>query len=116
MASGHLSLESAIQCLPNGEYASTTPSTFKGPDVHAGLSDFKHNESAFNPFSYGPMNCPGRSLALLTLRMVVSTLVQKFDVQLREGWDPREYAEGYKDYVLALRPELPVLLEARNYQ
>ncbi len=72
-----------------------------------------HNESAFLPFSHGPMNCPGKPLALLELRMVVCAFLQRFRFRLAEGWDEREYEGGYKDHFVASRPELPVVLEAR---
>ena len=72
-----------------------------------------HNDSAFIPFSYGPMNCPGKGLAILEIRMVVCTVLQKFRFKLREGWDPAVYETGFKDYFTATRPALPVVLEAR---
>ncbi|RDX41719.1 cytochrome P450 [Lentinus brumalis] len=72
-----------------------------------------HNESAFLPFSHGPMNCPGKPLALLELRIVVCAFLQRFRFCLAEGWDVREYERGYKDHFVASRPELPVVLEAR---
>lgn len=75
---------------------------------------FVHNETAFVPFSYGPMNCVGKNLALLELRMVVCALVQRFRLSLPEGWDVRAFEEGYKDYFVAARPELPVVLHLRS--
>ncbi|RDX52351.1 high nitrogen upregulated cytochrome P450 monooxygenase 2 [Lentinus brumalis] len=108
IASGQLSLEKA-----------RLPSSIRSPWAHAGDQgairpvDFVHNESAYIPFSYGPMNCPGKGLALMELRMVVTAVFQHFKIRLREGWDPREYDRGFKDYFNATRPEFPVTLERR---
>lgn len=74
---------------------------------------FTHHESAFIPFSHGPMNCAGKHLALLELRMVVCALLQRFRIRLEEGWDLREYEKGFTDYLVAGRPEVPFVLEAR---
>ena len=71
------------------------------------------DRAAFIPFSHGPMNCAGKHLALLELRMVVCALLQRFRIRLAEGWDLREYGRGFKDYLVAGRPEVPFVLEAR---
>ncbi len=75
--------------------------------------DFVHNDGAYIPFSYGPMNCPGKGLAMLEMRTVVCALLQRFEMRLREGWDPASFERGYKDYFSATRPELPVTLHLR---
>ena len=72
-----------------------------------------HSEAAFIPFSYGPMNCAGKNLAWQEMRTIVCALVQRFRVRLEEGWEPRRYEEKFKDYLIAKRPELPVVLERR---
>ena len=75
--------------------------------------EFVHDERAFVPFSYGPMNCVGKGLAMQEIRMVVCALVQRFRFRLKEGWDVREYERNYKDYFVSTRPELPVVVEPR---
>ncbi|KAI9068087.1 high nitrogen upregulated cytochrome P450 monooxygenase 2 [Trametes sanguinea] len=74
---------------------------------------FVHNEAAFMPFSYGPANCVGKQLAMQEMRTVMTALIQRFDLQLRDGWDVREYDKGFKDYYVTTRPEVPVMLQAR---
>ena len=78
-------------------------------------SEFVHNDGAFIPFSHGPMNCVGKGLAMLQMRVVVCALVQRFRVRLREGWDMtgRRYEVEFRDCMVANRPELPVGLERR---
>jgi cytochrome P450 len=41
-----------------------------------------HNADAFSPFGGGPRYCPGRNLAILEIRMVMSMLLKNFDVEL----------------------------------
>ena len=103
IASGQLLLESAR--LPHG--LAPSPGNRK-PEF-----EFVHNEAAFIPFSIGPMNCPGKGLAMQQMRMVICALVQKFNFRLQEGWDPRRYQEDFSDYFTANRPDLPVELDPR---
>lgn len=49
-----------------------------------------HNPKAFMPFGGGPRFCPGRNLALLEIRVVLSMLVRNFDVELANGGRPIE--------------------------
>ncbi|KAH8926821.1 cytochrome P450, partial [Atractiella rhizophila] len=43
------------------------------------------NTQAFFPFSYGPMNCVGKNVAMEEQRIVVSTLVRAFDMEVVSG-------------------------------
>ncbi|TFK81880.1 hypothetical protein K466DRAFT_462549, partial [Polyporus arcularius HHB13444] len=46
-----------------------------------------HNETGFLPFSHGPMNCVGKTLAMQEMRMVVCALLQRFRVRASESLD-----------------------------
>ncbi|KAI1786948.1 high nitrogen upregulated cytochrome P450 monooxygenase 2 [Ganoderma leucocontextum] len=119
VASGQLPLERARAPAPHTVAPpSSSRSRSRSADGHASCqweldSGFVHNEEGFIPFSHGPMNCVGKGLAMQQMRSVVCALVQRFRVRLEEGWDPRRYEEGFKDYLVANRPELPVVLERR---
>ncbi|TFK79033.1 high nitrogen upregulated cytochrome P450 monooxygenase 2 [Polyporus arcularius HHB13444] len=78
------------------------------------ISGLVHNEAAFTPFSIGPMNCPGKGLAMLEMRTVIVSLMKNFSFKLRDGWDPAKFEEELKDYFLVARPELPVTIERRR--
>ena len=52
-------------------------------------------------------------MALMEMRMVVATLVQKFDMKFAEGYDTRKWADDLKDYFSTTVGELPVVLHAR---
>ncbi|RPD68210.1 cytochrome P450 [Lentinus tigrinus ALCF2SS1-7] len=116
VASGRIALADALP--PTSVLAPSSPPQPPRPSsdrshTRTPLQDFTHNESAFLPFSHGPMNCAGKNLALLELRMVVCAIMQRFRVTLAEGWDVREYERQFKDHFVAARPEVPVVLKAR---
>jgi cytochrome P450 len=47
-----------------------------------------HNLKAFMPFGSGPRFCPGRQLAMLQIKMVISMLCRDFDVTRPAGAEP----------------------------
>ena len=65
------------------------------------------------PFSIGPMNCVGKTLAMLEMRTVLCAFLQRFRIKAENGWDPRTYEGNYRDYFTAQLPELPVVVEVR---
>ena len=101
--------------------ASTPSQTVK----HA-LSDLVHNEGAFLPFSYGPMNCAGKNLAMLELRVVVCAIMRRFSVrpvgggarsmsgQERDTFDLDAYDAGYRDFFVTARSPVCVELVMRG--
>ncbi|KAI0715498.1 hypothetical protein C8T65DRAFT_694743 [Cerioporus squamosus] len=128
IASGQLRIEDArFPSSPSPGLASESDSkspTFtwreNGTDMYSekpGKVDLVHNDGACTPFSYGPMNCTGKGLAMLDMRTAVAALLQRFEVRLREGWDPASFEREHKDYFSATRPELPVVLrlQCRNF-
>ncbi|GAB5418840.1 MAG: hypothetical protein Crog4KO_01790 [Crocinitomicaceae bacterium] len=46
-----------------------------------------HNSQAFSPFGGGARYCPGRNLALLEVKMVMSMLLKNFEVELVSPYD-----------------------------
>lgn len=44
-------------------------------------------KDAFNPFSIGPHNCPGRTLAYLEMRLILAKMVWHFDMEIPKGMD-----------------------------
>ncbi|KAJ6567330.1 high nitrogen upregulated cytochrome P450 monooxygenase 2 [Mycena vulgaris] len=76
-------------------------------------SPVKTDHSAFLPYSIGPMNCAGKLLAQLELRVVVATLVQQLDMKLAPGWDHAQWEKGLEDFFVFKKGVLPVIVEAR---
>ncbi len=83
---GDLSLPAGARVALLTRKAALDESYFSEPTVfrperwlgkHAGV----HDTSAHVPFGSGPRLCPGRSLALLELKLVMSMLYREFDVE-----------------------------------
>lgn len=75
---------------------------------------FVTNPAAFIPFSMGPANCVGKNLAWLEMRMVVATLVQKFDMRFAKGYEPHKWDEELKEFMAMQVGELPVIIQSRQ--
>ncbi|PIL29373.1 cytochrome P450 [Ganoderma sinense ZZ0214-1] len=75
---------------------------------------FVLDRSAFIPFSYGPANCVGRHLARMEMKMVLSVLVQKFNLQFAEDFDSKGWCDTIKDYLVTSRGPLVVKLTPRD--
>ncbi|KAL5511139.1 hypothetical protein ACEPAH_4354 [Sanghuangporus vaninii] len=74
---------------------------------------YSMNALTYIPFSFGPANCVGKNLALMEARMVIATIVQRFDIKLADGYDPQQWEEELKDYHVIRVGKLPVVLKAR---
>ena len=70
-----------------------------------------HDTSSFLPFGTGPRFCPGRNLALLQIRTVLSMLIKNFDVELADESVPVEeklaFAMMPKNLMVKLRRRAP---------
>lgn len=72
------------------------------------------NAAAFFPFSYGPANCVGRQLARREMLMVASLLIQRFDMSFAKGFDWAAWPGTLRDYFVAERGPLLVVLRSRH--
>ncbi|KAL5489841.1 hypothetical protein ACEPAI_4673 [Sanghuangporus weigelae] len=121
MVAGRLVPESTILYLPpylhhrDERYFSPSPNSFI-PERWLDLDNnkFTTNAAAFIPFSAGRANCVGKNLALMEMRMVVATIVQKFDMRFAEGYDPLKWEEDLKEFFVMKVGKLPVVLHARH--
>ncbi|KAF8560403.1 high nitrogen upregulated cytochrome P450 monooxygenase 2 [Imleria badia] len=76
--------------------------------------EFVLDRSAFIPFSMGPANCAGKSLAMLELRAVVSLFIMHFDIEFDDGFDPKTWVDSLKDHFVLESGKLMVKLRARR--
>ncbi|KAH0833285.1 cytochrome P450 [Lanmaoa asiatica] len=74
---------------------------------------FMHNPAAFIPFSFGPANCVGKNLAYQEMRTVVCMMMQRLDFRFAGGYDPESWDRDLKDYFVATKGKLPVVLSPR---
>ncbi|KLO15623.1 high nitrogen upregulated cytochrome P450 monooxygenase 2 [Schizopora paradoxa] len=81
---------------------------------HGGKAEWRTNTNAFMPFSMGPANCAGKNLALAEMRTVVAVMVQRFDIEFAQGYDPRTYEEKLEDKFIVQVGELRVSLKTRQ--
>lgn len=71
------------------------------------------NRSAFIPFSYGPANCAGRTLAISELRYITAMLIYNFEIWFEDGYDPARWNRELSDQFILLVGELPVKMKQR---
>ncbi|KAI0075130.1 high nitrogen upregulated cytochrome P450 monooxygenase 2 [Panus rudis PR-1116 ss-1] len=76
--------------------------------------DFKHNPSAFTPFSFGPYNCVGKNLAMQEMRTVLCALIQQLDFKFAEGYDPSQWDRDLEDMFVVRKGKLPVQVTRRH--
>ncbi|KIJ23223.1 hypothetical protein M422DRAFT_276244 [Sphaerobolus stellatus SS14] len=72
------------------------------------------NYAAFLPFSYGPTNCVGKNLAMFEMRIVVCSLLQKFEFELAPGYNPSEWDDALRDHFIFVKGRLPVVIRTRG--
>ncbi|KAL5529682.1 hypothetical protein ACEPAG_5667 [Sanghuangporus baumii] len=121
MVAGRLVPESTSLYVPpyplhrDGRYFSPSPNSFI-PDrwLESKNGKFTIDVSAFIPFSAGRANCVGKNLALIEMRMVIATMVQRFDMKFAEGYDPLKWEEDLQDFFVVKVGKLPVVLHARR--
>jgi len=75
--------------------------------------NFVHDLTAFIPFSFGPANCAGKSLAIFELRYMTAMLVRNFNISFQANFSPRLWEENLLDRFIFTKGPLPVILSPR---
>ena len=83
------------------------------PKIFSSQEEYIHNTAAFIPFSIGPTSCPGKMLALMEMRMVVSVLISRFDLKLDPTYNLQKWYEDTDDYFVMMKGPLPTFLSLR---
>ncbi|KAL5489839.1 hypothetical protein ACEPAI_4671 [Sanghuangporus weigelae] len=121
MVAGRLVPESTSLYVPpyplhrDERYFSPSPNSFI-PDrwLQSNNGNSTTDVSAFIPFAAGRANCVGKNLAWIEMRMVVATIVQRFDMKFAEGYDPLKWEEDLQDFFVMKVGKLPVVLHSRR--
>ncbi|KAJ5939345.1 hypothetical protein N7466_002479 [Penicillium verhagenii] len=70
-------------------------------------------DAPFFPFIMGPYICPGKNLALMSLRIAVSKLVQRYDIKFAPGETGIGYETETLDTFTAALPPLQIQFQRR---
>lgn len=71
------------------------------------------NRLAFLPFSYGPANCVGKTLALSELRYITAMLIYHFEFWFEDGYDPCQWVRELSDQFILVVGKLPTKMKQR---
>lgn len=95
-------------------YFYPNPNAFWPERWLSGDPSIKTTQAAFLPYSVGPMNCAGKLLAQLELRVVLAMLVQRFDMELKPEWNPSNWETDLQDFFVSTKGTLPVIAKLRE--
>jgi len=73
-----------------------------------------HDLDAYLPFSYGTRVCVGKTLAQMEMRVVVASVVQKFDMEMADGYDIKQWDKDLQDFYVFSTGPLPIRLTERQ--
>ncbi|KAJ7575924.1 cytochrome P450, partial [Mycena floridula] len=75
---------------------------------------FIHKPSSFIPFSLGPASCPGKELALMSVRALTCSILLRYTVSVADGFSLDTWEEKLRDHFTIGRAPLPVVLKLRK--
>ncbi|KAL1961494.1 hypothetical protein VTN77DRAFT_1673 [Rasamsonia byssochlamydoides] len=75
--------------------------------------EMETDNAPFLPFSIGPYSCPGKNLAMLSLRIAISTIAQQFNVTFAPGETGEGFDKGALDTFTTTLPPLQVQFHQR---
>jgi len=73
-----------------------------------------HDLDAYLPFSYGTRICVGKTLAQMEMRAAAASIVQKFDMEIADGYDTKQWDEDLQDFYAVVVGQLPIHLTERQ--
>lgn len=83
------------------------------PQRWLGAPEWHTNRLAFIPFSAGPAQCVGKTLARIEILMVLSALLRFYDFAFAPGSHPEGWLEHVEEHLVIDLPPLPVVLKRR---
>lgn len=100
----------------DSRYFSPQPDTFI-PERWLSSSDdteYVTIRDAYIPFSMGPANCAGRSLALMEMRYTLAFLIRNFTMEFTPNYNPAHWLEGLRDQYTLQKGDLNIRMTLRG--
>ena len=72
------------------------------------------NRGVFMPFSCGQQNCPGKAIATMEMKAVLSAIIHHFDFEPASRTSLKEYENSIADIYITHKGPLPVKLTPRR--
>lgn len=99
----------------DSRYFSPEPNSFRPERWIDSKTEDAFEQKAFIPFGFGPTGCVGKALAWMEMRLVLATLIRRFDLLPKSGFDYDRYPECIKDaFTMARTKPLPVVIKRRQ--
>lgn len=70
--------------------------------------------AAFLAFQRGQFACSGKQVALMQLRMLISNIAMKYNVDFAPGEDGKSFVDGQKEALMLWLPPLHVVFTAKD--
>ena len=95
-------------------YFSPQPNAFRPQRWLTPDKEEAFDRNAFIPFGHGPTGCVGKALAWLEMRLMLATVVRRFDLAFAPGFDAKTYPDCIKDaFTMARSRPLPMVIKKR---
>lgn len=96
-------------------YFSPQPTMFRPERWLRPEEEEAFDKTAFIPFGYGPTGCVGKSLAWMEMRLMLATVLRRFDLSFAPGFDYQSYPDCIKDaFTMARTKSLPMVIKRRT--
>ncbi|KAJ5895288.1 cytochrome P450 [Penicillium taxi] len=76
--------------------------------------DLSSEKAAYLPFQRGPFTCVGKSMAMMQMRMLISSVALSYDVAFAPGEDGLEFWDGAKETLTLWIPGLEMVFTPRS--
>jgi cytochrome P450 len=75
---------------------------------------WNHDTRAYIPFTSGTFSCAGKALAMLELRLLITTLVKRFDIVMADDFNHKKFFDDVRSYMTIVKGALPLKIQKRT--
>ncbi|TFK34043.1 cytochrome P450 [Crucibulum laeve] len=76
-----------------------------------GEMEYLHNTEAFVPFTYGPVVCIGKPVALHNMKYLIAKLLASFEIEFADRFDVTAFDQSWKEHNLWIHNPLAVKMK-----